>query len=486
MKISYQTMIIAFCMLVSTTSFASPVDLNFNTNHWVNPVKGNMQTDTNYNYLSAVYQQNHKKQHVGVDIIDDLNTAVYAIADGRVVHIDRRSDEIKNLSKIYINHMTVEEIAFTAVYAHCKALPTLSENDRVIAGEKIGTITRFGSPDHLHFGINVTENLSLSHWGRLLPGLDAHQTGWRNPVSFLANHRPLAYRFEGCGSLISKDTEDKNCFGCNHDQTMIHPGSGKKSMASFQWQVSDRCKSVKISTNQDDRLSNEVNIRIGHWYTRNNDVFFSNIVLPFVLDTNNTGLPLKTDTFYTLNIGFDNFVENKTNVYAECTDESGVGIDTSSHYTNVQNDGLIQTSNTISKWTGNASVISQGCAGKDTWGCNKDIANIHPVTNGVQPEVYFQWQASKNCRSLRISSGPDQKNQKSTPEVEIMVKPWDIDPSACLDEKNSNCEVIKTRLPYTSKGNFAPDNGLYNVISVKFLEHVTQKQSVLAQCPGAW
>ncbi|ETR64927.1 MAG: hypothetical protein OMM_06164 [Candidatus Magnetoglobus multicellularis str. Araruama] len=173
-------------------------------------------------------------------------------------------------------------------------------------------------------------------------------------------------------------------------------------------------------------------------------------------------------------------------VYAQCTSAEGTSADNTLRYTNVEFDGLLQTNNSFSKWMGNGSIISQECRNKDTWGCNKDEARIHPVSKGIRPEVYFQWQASEKCRSLRISSGPDQKNQTDNSNVEIFVKPWDRSTSECLQAGRENCGVIRTRLPYTISDKYAPANGSYSVISIKFLEGIQNTQSVIAQCPGGW
>jgi len=474
-----------FCLTIST-SFATQVNLNFTTNKWINPVAGNMHTDTSYDYLSDTYENNFNKQHVGTDIPAPLNAPVYAIADGQVTHIDRRNDETGNLSKIYILHETSERIVFTAVYGHCKAVSDLSVDDRVVAGEKIGLITRFGRPDHLHFGINETDSLSISGWGRQPIDSNVNELGWRNPVDFLSDHSPISFKWEGTGSLISKEISNKNCFGCNQDQVIIHPGSNKKSIASFQWQVSDSCDAIQLSTNADNTLSNEVNIRLGLWNKRHQDIVFSNIQLPFVLDRNNMNLPFKSGYYYTIHVAFDHVIENETYLYARCTGQPGDETQPAERYSTIDFDGLMQTSNLYFQWTGNGSIISQEGSSKNGWGCQKDEARILPVSENILPEIYYQWQASEACRSLRISSGPSAKKQDSKPSVEILVKPWNFDTEDCEEGKHSKCGLIKTRLPYTIKDQYVPENGFYNVIRIRFLESVSQRQSVIAQCPGSW
>jgi murein DD-endopeptidase MepM/ murein hydrolase activator NlpD len=477
---------ILFLLLVSSTGFAEKIDLNFNDHYWINPVGGNMQTDSAYDYMSSTYENSFNAQHLGVDIISILDDPVYAIADGRVTYIYRHDDLKQNQSVVFIHHETSERIAFTAVYGHCKARPSLSKGDRVVSGEKIGVVKRFNSPDHLHFGINETKNLSASNWGRLPVGSNVSEIGWRNPVDFLSQNQPIFYQWDGCGSIISYETGNICCYGCNGDVAMVHAGSHKKSKVNFQWQTSNTCKALKISTDTSDPLANEVNIRAGLWHQRNYDTIYSNVTLPFILDSNNIMSPFKQRYYFTVSIGFDNILDSDMLVSAQCTGAEGTAAENTIQYTKVNFDGLIQTNQRISQWMGNGSIISQECPNRDAWGCNRDEARIHPVSNGIHPEVYFQWQASEHCRSLRISSGPDQKNQTGTPNVEIFVKPWERSTSACSQPGQENCGTIRTRLPYTISDKYAPTDGSYSVIRVKFLDGIQKTQSVIAQCPGGW
>ena len=471
-----------YILLTVSMAYATRVNLDFD-NKWVNPISGNMQTDTAYNYLSSTYQTNWGSQHIGDDIIAALNAPVYAIADGKVFHIDRRTGDTNNLSKIYIVHETSDRVKFTAVYGHCSAVSSLNENDYVVAGQQIGVIKRYGAPDHLHFGINQTDNLSTAGWGRLSANSDAYSNGWRNPSDFLSNNTPLLYRWEGTGSIISDGTKDISCWGCDKDELRVHPGSNMKSMLTFQWQASDRCKALEISC--DSNANNRVSIRIGGWSSRDYDRVYSNVTLPFVLDANNTGFSLRNGLYYTIRVCFDKVVDQMTRVYARCIEQSGSNKTHIVRQPGINYDGLILQSGEFSMWHGNGSIISYDSRSYECWGCNKDEARVHPTDNDIQPEAYFQWQGSDRCQTLRISSGDDPQHQDEHPSVEIFIKPWFLDEDQC-QLYNNVCGNITTTLPYTLSDEYAPQNGSYNVVRVRFVNGVSGMKSVIGQCPGAW
>jgi len=482
-----------YLLITVSITYATRINLDFSDNKWINPISGDMQTDTNYNYLSTDYETNWSRQHVGDDIIAKLDSPVYAIADGRVGRIDRKADiinskgQIENYSHIYIIHETSNRIKFTAVYGHCKAVSTLNVDDYVVAGERIGFIKKCGSPVHLHFGINQTDNLltdSTNGWGRISTLSNDYQLGWRSPSNFLDRHTPLLYRWEGTGSIISEGTKDISCWGCDKDELRIHPGSDMKSMLTFQWQASKRCKALEISCNSN--VNNRVNIRIGGWSSRNYDRVYSNITLPFVLDASNTGFSLENGIYYTIRVCFDKVVNKMTKVYARCTEKSGSIKKQIVRQTGINYDGLILQFGDFTSWNGNASIISEDSKSYECWGCNKDEARVHPTVNNIQPEVYFQWQGSDRCRTLKISSGPNPNSQGENPSVEIFVKPWYLDEEQCQSSFYGGCGLFNTKLPYTLKDNYAPNNGSYNVVRVRFLNGVSSKKSIIAQCPDAW
>ncbi|MDM8523690.1 C39 family peptidase [Desulfococcaceae bacterium HSG8] len=272
--------------------------------------------------------------------------------------------------------------------------------------------------------------------------------------------------WNGTGSIISQGTEDNECWGCNKDEARVHPSSSNP-FVTFQWQVSPRCRALKLESS----LNDSADIRIGSWHDRSSDLMFSGVQLPFILDQSNlNGLSFEDGAYFTMKVGFNSPVDSSVSVFAWCTDESGTNATPAS------------ADASTGGWHGNASIISSDSKPYECWGCDKDEARVHPGED--QPEVYFQWQGSDRCGSLTISCGNDPCDQNENPEVEIFIKPWEYDEDK--DCTSSVCNTVTTRLPYTFDSAYAPSDGNYKVIRVRFLNPVSETKSVIARCPGAW
>lgn len=203
MKKSLLTVSFVFCIVIATSvAHATSYDIDFSANNWINPLDGIMQTNTAYDFPSTTgkdeYETNFGVQHTGVDIEADLDSPVYAIADGVVNDVLHGSDVrcskpneayFCNVSAIYIRHSTSNRTTFTAIYGHCKA--AVKKGDVVYAGQHIGNVVQYNYPNHLHFGININTS-PPAKWGQLSKGVDVLAQGWRDPSIFLSENYPFS------------------------------------------------------------------------------------------------------------------------------------------------------------------------------------------------------------------------------------------------------------------------------------------------------
>ena len=174
---------------------------NAESNGWSNPLgmEEELITSAAYDYDSPIYLKNWGKRHVGIDVHAQLDSNVFSIADGTIVKITRDYSSNKNNSVIIIKHVNSDHEPFFTIYGHVLAKGELDVNEKVKAGENIGTIKKAGSPIHLHFGINLSSdindfidsNLQLG-WGRVPVDVNPADYGWVNPIDYLNTHQTEA------------------------------------------------------------------------------------------------------------------------------------------------------------------------------------------------------------------------------------------------------------------------------------------------------
>ena len=197
-KIFFYACWIICCIMITSKANAARYSIDFTSNEWVNPVEGTMKTDSLYDYLSSTYEENWSNQHTGIDIIAPFNSIIRSIGIGEIYHIKRSSAAEENLSVVYVRHLLDNNNEFTAVYGHCRALDEFNEEELPISvdpDQDICNVKKWGSPIHLHFGININKDIPTSDWGRLAIGIDAEKKGWRDPISFLNTHHPAMPKF---------------------------------------------------------------------------------------------------------------------------------------------------------------------------------------------------------------------------------------------------------------------------------------------------
>lgn len=188
------------------------------SNGWENPLGEGKEliTSTAYDYDSGIYLYNHpEKKHMGIDIVNEENDEIYAIASGTIVKITRDYSSTSNQSVIIIKHTNSNDDDFFAIYGHVLAREDLREGIMVCKNIKLGDIKTAGSGPHLHFGINtsfgITDFMFTNSdgvqwgWGRIPVSDDPLDYGWVDPLDYLNTHLPLA-------SLTSASEENLDSF----------------------------------------------------------------------------------------------------------------------------------------------------------------------------------------------------------------------------------------------------------------------------------
>ncbi len=176
---------------------------NAESNGWANPLGEGEEliTSTAYDYNSDIYLSNHPgKKHMGTDIIGELDGNVYSIADGTIVKVTRDYSSTYNQSVVIIKHTNSNNEDFFAIYGHVLARGDLEVNSEIEVGEKMGIIKKAGSPVHLHFGINLSSEITDFMftnsdgewgWGRIPAFANPSDYGWVDPIDYLNTYLPL-------------------------------------------------------------------------------------------------------------------------------------------------------------------------------------------------------------------------------------------------------------------------------------------------------
>ena len=180
---------------------------------------GKLSTSTIFDYNSKNYVKVHKFSHAAVDVESPYNAQVYAIAPGIIKKVywdESKTRDNFNKSHILIEHNYFQDdgkvSSFCAIYGHVfskhddkpeetikKYKYPLKESEQgaiVQKGEEVGNIRRYGTPSHLHFGINKKKCLDIEYtisngrWGVVKPTENLSDFGFENSFNWLANHKP--------------------------------------------------------------------------------------------------------------------------------------------------------------------------------------------------------------------------------------------------------------------------------------------------------
>ncbi len=134
--------------------------------------------------------------HIGVDIDADLDEKVFAIADGEVFHISENGWGTTNQTSnkgILIKHYLRDGTPFIAVYGHVQS--DLQKNNKIKAGEIIGTVGEWKDGDHLHLSIFPGDN-AKGNLGKMTcstTGASLDPNGTVDPMKWLTTQYPSNY-----------------------------------------------------------------------------------------------------------------------------------------------------------------------------------------------------------------------------------------------------------------------------------------------------
>jgi len=134
--------------------------------------------DENTDYFTDEY-------HIGSDILGNEDDDIYAIAEGKVLHISENGWGERNIG-ILVEHKLDDGSSFTALYGHVRS--RLQIGDIVEGGEKIATIGPWPEA-HLHFGVRPGTSLN-DPYGRTDCPFEGNTNGFVDPINWITTKTP--------------------------------------------------------------------------------------------------------------------------------------------------------------------------------------------------------------------------------------------------------------------------------------------------------
>jgi len=290
------------------------------------------------------------------------------------------------------------------------------------------------------------------------------------------------YVWQGNGSLISyhgrllpNNAGEDWPYGITQDVVQLH-ASTQKPVGFFQWQVNENgCNRLKLEADLPTG-QNQVDITIGPWNNRDDDITFSQVKLPFVLGASNTDyqFDMENGKWYVVKIALRHVLNNDVKLNAECTTARPTDLS----YRRGGGDALVMDGGY--KWNGNASIISHMF--RNLWyksennrdvdwpyGAFQDTLKVR--RSSEKPMVFFQWQRDAVCSRLTFDAqlGANEKR------VDIHVKDWGASNDAAT--VHSGVTLPHTIYDHSKDGN-------WRVIQIKFLKPVSYTANVTAKCSG--
>lgn len=167
--------------ILSLVGFSQPITITKSSIEkmgWSSPTGSDLTTDKAYNFKSLIYLSNFGRWHSGDDYKASLGNDIYSVSDG-IVYIVKPSG-----SESYVIVKSDSEIGIVYfIYGHVEA--SVTQGSSISAGQRLGKVLRYGSPDHLHFGVQK-KTLNLSYgWGRTPSNVDPLSIGFISPTDFL-------------------------------------------------------------------------------------------------------------------------------------------------------------------------------------------------------------------------------------------------------------------------------------------------------------
>lgn len=173
------------------------------------------------------------RTHVGVDLVAECGSTIYAFEDGKVIDSIHKSTDIHFNSLGYmvlIEHsVLLESRKVYTIYLHMQDPPNVVVGDSVIGGQtKIGKVGSTGRSDgcHTHFEIRYFST-RFSKWGNIYGLGDKRLTryfkeNWVDPLKFFSNLS--SNDIETSGKEIDREAEktDKTQKFTKKDSIIIH------------------------------------------------------------------------------------------------------------------------------------------------------------------------------------------------------------------------------------------------------------------------
>ncbi len=258
-------------------------------------------------------------------------------------------------------------------------------------------------------------------------------------------------RWNGNGSIVSYSSGSDTGFGFTHDMTRIH-ASSDKPVVFFQWEVdSGDGKKLEIYTDSSSSSVNKATITYGQWNTRNNDVAYQNVNLPFIIDPENDGFSANDGSWYVVKVAFSNTLSSGyENVRAKATSDAASSGNPVSIIPNLV-DGY--------EWHGNASVVSYSSGNDTGFGFTHDMTRIHASSD--KPVVFFQWEVdSGDGKKLEIYTD---SSSSSVNKATITYGQWNT--------RNNDVAYQNVNLPFIidpENDGFSANDGSWYVVKVAF------------------
>jgi N-acetyl-anhydromuramyl-L-alanine amidase AmpD len=285
-----------------------------------------------------------------------------------------------------------------------------------------------------------------------------------------------AYTWQGNGSILSYygqlvSQTKKGPLGITQDVVQLHP-SLDQAVAFFQWQINENnCQHLKLDVPTLPQEEKQVELTIGKWNNRKNDITFAKVTLPFVLGPNNTDFKMADGDWFVVKSVFLNFLTQDAKLEAHCTTQAP----TQANYQ--PGHGQVQQIENEYQWYGIGSVLShpfQEVYDEQTinmidwpYGTVQDVIVIPPSSSKAM--VFFQWQPDLACPQLTLdAAGIDNLT------VDISTKLW----NASLNKMQT---YSKQRLPFTFSSTY-PSNNNRHVIQLKFRNPTKRMIWIEAKC----
>jgi hypothetical protein len=173
--------------------------------------------------------------HLGIDMLADFGSNVYAIADGKVKPRSLKDWGDGNCAAV-IEHKTYDGSVFTAIYGHLQCNSLVADGSEVYAGKPIGRVGKWQYGDHVHISIyagpyasmakNGWGRRSVTYWTTPCEGNPFCDNGFTNPIAFIQNNfafNPSSERQTKCQGDICWEPVNVSCDQATSRYQLLNP-----------------------------------------------------------------------------------------------------------------------------------------------------------------------------------------------------------------------------------------------------------------------